>query len=162
MRKFLSNKAGATFNESMPNFTTNVRKEGLELIIKIARGTYGIINLLFIEEDKIVLAANWGDYFAYLQNEEVQLPRIEKTCPQLFSFLTEGKEGIHHIKSSEGTHLIGKFITVPKGENIFTCLTNDIIDDAFTICRLCLDLNNEIAANPPFPAWKARLGDLWE
>lgn len=64
MRKFLSTKAGATFNTSSPDFTINVRKDEIELIIKAEKGCYAIINMLPVEKDHVLLFANWGDYFS--------------------------------------------------------------------------------------------------
>lgn len=95
MRKFLSTTAGATFNEQTPNLTFAVRKACIELIFKIDRGVYAVINMSHGAKDKVLLTANWNRYFQRVKNPDVQIPRVQKTCPTLYKvWAAEDETGI--------------------------------------------------------------------
>lgn len=110
MRKFLSTKAGTTFNSSSPNFTVAVRKDGIELIIKAERGCYGVLNLFYVGKGKAIIETNWGNCFSYLSNPDVQMPRIKKNCPKLYKLIFEGIDGIYQIQAGTGYDAIGKVV----------------------------------------------------
>ena len=88
MRKVLSTTAGATFHNETSYMTLCVRKDYIELIFKIDRGVYIIINIAHVTPEKVVLFTNWGTYFDRLQNLPVQMPRIKANCPTLYAVLT--------------------------------------------------------------------------
>ena len=161
MRKFLSTKAGATFNTSSPNFTIAVRKDGIELVIKAKKGVYSIINMVYVGDDCLLLYADWGNYFSYLNNPDVQMPRIKKNCPTLYGCLTTD-EGICQMELSDDTTIIGELIRISEVKPMFCYIDQKIIDTAFDIFNTCNKIYSEIYHNPPFPAWKDRLKDLWE
>ena len=62
MRRLFSDKAGATFNESLPSVTVNVRKDCEELVSKVDKGVYAITNLVSAGNGQIRIIANWGRF----------------------------------------------------------------------------------------------------
>jgi hypothetical protein len=110
MRKFFSDKAGATFNFEMPTFTYAVRKNCIELIYKLNRGCYAILNLQRAAKNQLVLTANWHHYFNRIQNPAVQYPKIEKCCPKLYTILKgDDPDGVMQVESTDedGTKIYG-------------------------------------------------------
>ncbi len=162
MRKFLSSTAGATFYEGESNFTVNVRKDTIELIVKINRGVYGIVNLNQGPEGKLILMASWGKYFQRFQNPSVQLPKIEKTCPKLYQLLTMGYKDMNMIESylSEGMG-IAMLVDDNGSPNLLCNITDDLVDKVFDMVNALVEIVTEISKNPPFPAWKDGLGEVW-
>ena len=50
-------------------------------------------------EYKIMLLANWDNYFLRMQNPEAQLPRIKKNCPTLYVVLMdEDKDDVIQLR----------------------------------------------------------------
>lgn len=78
MRKWLDSKAGATYLTEAPNTTLCVKKDGIELIYKMDRGLYVVINVMRASATELMLLAEWGDYFDRLKNPDVQMPQIRK------------------------------------------------------------------------------------
>jgi len=77
MRKFLSSTAGASFNQELPTQTVCVRKDCVELIYKVKPSVYVVVSVLHVGDGEAMLFVNWGRYFDRLQNQQVQMPRIE-------------------------------------------------------------------------------------
>ena len=165
MRKFLDTKAGATFFEELPNLTINPRKDCVEIIFKLKPGLYAIINLRRFGKDEIMLFANWGNYFMRLQNPEAQLPRIKKTCPTLYAVLMgEDKDNVNQLRHKDAKNYetgLGVICKVDGEAPIFSLLNNDILDKVNMLVNKNVDIYNELNTNPPFPAWKDGLRDLW-
>ena len=165
MRKFLDTKAGATFFEELPNLTINPRKDCIEIIFKLKPGLYAIINLRRFGKDEIMLFANWGNYFMRLQNPEAQLPRIKKTCPTLYAVLMgEDKDNVNQLRHKDAKNYetgLGVICKVDGEAPIFALLNNDILDKVNMLVNKNVDIYNELNTNPPFPAWKDGLRDLW-
>lgn len=84
MRKLLDTKAGASFNQEMPDFTINVKKEYVELIFKMKPSIYVIVNLVRESDNKALLFTNWGNFFNRISNEKRQMPLIAKNCKVLY------------------------------------------------------------------------------
>ena len=60
MRKWLDSKAGATYLAEIPNTTLCVKKDGIELIYKMDRGLYIVINVMRAHATELMLLAEWG------------------------------------------------------------------------------------------------------
>ena len=166
MRKFLASTAGATFHEETPNLTFNVKKDTIEIINKLRPGVYLVINMLHAADDEVMFFAYWGSYFTRLQNPQVQIPKIEKCCPTLYTVMVgDDKDKVFEcdIVSSDGSKHHGFKINaeVPKGTALIHCLTDDVADTAFVLFNKCLKIYNDLAKNPPFPAWKDGLSEVW-
>ena len=83
MRKFLSGTAGASFNQDLANQTVCVRKDCVELIYKVRPSVYVVVSAVHVCDGEAMLFVNWGRSFDHLQNQQMQMPRIERNCPVL-------------------------------------------------------------------------------
>lgn len=168
MRKFFSSTAGATFNQETPNITVNVRKDCLELICKVNRGMYVVLNMVHNHLGGITLVANWGRYFDRLQNPQVQMPKIDKNCPTLSAVMhNEDKDKVYEIElgknhpDEEKIHGFALNIEVNGDLPLISSINKDVMDAAYTLVTKNLKMYNELFKTPPFPAWKDSLKDLW-
>lgn len=166
MRKFFSDKAGATFNQEMPTFTYAVRKNCVELIFKLNRGCYAILNLQRAPKDKLILTANWHHYFNRIQNPAVQYPKIKKCCPKLYTILKgDDPDGVMQMESTDedGTKIygFGMIIEDPQGESLPLTIDNDLMEAGRTLVNKVLAVYRELYHTPPFPAWKTGLEEIW-
>lgn len=166
MRKFFSDKAGATFNFEMPTFTYAVRKNCIELIYKLNRGCYAILNLQRAAKNQLVLTANWHHYFNRIQNPAVQYPKIEKCCPNLYTILKgDDPDGVMQVESTDedGTKIygFGMLIEDPQGESLPLTIDNDLMGAGRTLVNKVLAVYRELYHTPPFPAWKTGLEEIW-
>lgn len=168
MRRFLSHSAGATFNQETPNFTVKARKESVELIFKIDSGKYAILNMVHNQYDGLTLVSNWCRYFDRLRNPQVQLPMIEKKCPTLFAVMqSEDGDRVYEIEldpsqaGDEKVHGFALNVDAGKGTPLVAALTNDVLHAAYTLVNKCTKIYSELYRNPPFPAWKDGLMDVW-
>ena len=165
MRKVLSTTAGATFHNETTYMTFCVRKDYIEMIFKVDRGVYIIINIAHVTPEKVVLFTNWGTYFDCLQNLPVQMPRIKATCPTLYAVLTGddpddvGEVEIGH--PGDKGHGLGIFIDVPKNTPIMKCFSDKLLEAGRILCNKVMKVYHEIESNPPFPGWKTNLDELW-
>ena len=165
MRKLLDTKAGATFYEEMPNLTFSSRKDCIEFIFKLKPGVYVIINMTRGTEGKIMLYANWDKYFMRLQNPDAQIPRIKKTCPTLFAVLIgEDKDCVSllsHKNATSHERGFGIFCDGDTNAPLITQINNTLLDKVAMLVNKNVEIYNELNTNPPFPAWKDGLRDLW-
>jgi hypothetical protein len=165
MRNFFSDKAGASFYVQAPNYTSVIRKYYIELIFKIQKGHYGIVNMSAAGNGKAILSVCWNEYFKRLQNPAVQMPKIRKCCPTLYNILV-GEGTIYDGRINDPTDdkdydCICMEVDVPKDTALIHCLNRDIRDKANMLLNTCIDCYNELVKNPPFPAWKDGLDELW-
>lgn len=161
MRRLFSDKAGATFNECLPNTTINVRKECVELVSKLDKGVYVITNLIPIGNGKMMMAVNWGRFFDRFQNPKVQLPRCKATCPTLYQLLTKSIDGVMLVKKdSEKDYVVCKKVQM-SGVIPLLSITKELLDINRDFVNMMVDIYNELSHNPPFPGWKDGLDELW-
>ena len=165
MRKFLSSKAGATFNKERLEQTISVRKECVELIYKVKPSVYVVVSALRAGDGKVMLFVNWGRYFDRLQNERVQMPRIEKNCPTLYAaMIGEDADGVYECEcwpDGVAYHGFALNIEVPSKLSILECITPDMFSNGRLLANKCLKIYFELHRNSPFPAWKDGLDELW-
>lgn len=162
MRKFLSSTAGATFHEETPTFTINVRKEAIELIYKLAPSWYVIVNAVRMTKDEILLFCEWGHFFDRMKNLSVQMPRIEKNCPTLYGIL-KGKDadGVIDMYDHADSHVFGYRIPAPNDRAMIECITHEVVEKGLKLANKNLKVYRELFDNPPFPAWKDGLDEVW-
>lgn len=161
MRRLFSDKAGATFNDSLPTTTINVRKDCVELVSKVDRGVYAITNLVSAGNGQMRIIANWGRFFDRLQNPEAQLPRCKATCPTLYKLLTDSLDGIVLAKrKGENEYSVCKLVPMI-GVTPLLSITKEVLDINKDFVNTMIDICNELSHNPPFPGWKNGLEDLW-
>lgn len=162
MRRVFDTKAGASFNSSSPSITYSVRQKELEIIFKFNKGFFCIINVLYTVGDKLLLAANWGKFFDVIQNPDVQLSKVGKTCPTLYAIMIgENKDGIFYGKHSDGSHFIGIEVPRPKTDYLPELLTADTIKTAEKLSDTVYVCYRELFDAPPFPGWKKQLNEIW-
>ena len=167
MRKMLSTKAGATFSLDCPQYTIAVRKDVVEIIFKVKPGVYLVVNLSRVDATRGMLFVNWGSYWNRLTNEKLQLPKLEKCCPVLYEILTgDDKDGIIEMKfgatAEDAEHGFGLEVALPDKLSLLLCLTPSVINKAGIMKNKMLTIYNELVKNPPFPAWKTGLEEVWE
>ena len=166
MRKFLSSTVGATFHSDRPNHTFCVRKDSIELIGKLRPGVYAVIHLLRATDDKGLVFADWGTYFDRIKNPQVQLPQIKRCNPTLYEVLqVNEKSSIYQVTvgMSDGSKHRGFALPVAmdKKSPLLNSLTKEVSDAAFDLIDKCAKIYNELHDNPPFPAWKPGLNEVW-
>ena len=163
----LTTKAGATFNLECPDVTFAVRKDVVEIIFKIKPGVFIVVNLARVDDNKGMLFVGWGNFWSRMTNEKLQLPKIEKCCPVLYEILTgKDKDGILEMEfgtSSENfEHGFGLQVDLSDKLALHFCLNESIINKATLMRNRMLKVYNELVSNPPFPAWKSGIGEIWE
>lgn len=167
MRKFLSRTAGATFHEETPNVTICVRKTCVEIIFKLDKGLYAIVNVMHAENDEVLLIINWDQYLKRIQNPDVQIPRIKKCCQKLYDALVIADKGkvqsIEVFDSADNKNIdaFGIFVSVPANKPLISLITPEIHQKARELAQQGLDMYHELYNNPPFPAWKPGLKEVW-
>lgn len=165
--KVLSSKAGATFHQESPNVTFAVHKEHIEIVYKIKAGVYMIINFSRVDSENAVLFADWGNYWKRLSNEKAQIPKIKKCCPTLYKALVgEDEDGVSELyfgaTEADKHHGLGIDVKVPSSLPLILCLNATVLNTASALRKKTLTIYNELINNPPFPAWKYGLDDIWE
>ena len=139
MRKMLSTKAGATFSLDSPELTFAVRKDVVEIIYKVKPGVYMVVN------------------FA----------RVDATRGLLFELLTgDDKDGIMEMEfglsADDAEHGFGMEIGLSDKLPLLLSLNPAVINKAGALRKKMLTIYNELVTNPPFPAWKFGLDEVWE
>jgi len=165
MRKFFSSAAGASFNCELPNETICVRKDCIELIYKVKPSVYVIVSILHGSNEEMTLFVNWALYLDRINNPAIQMPMIEKNCPTLYTVLMgDDPDGVHECKCSfHGTMYNGFLLKVKKPFKaaVLECITPEMFSNGRLLANKCLNMYNELQVNPPFPAWKDGLKELW-
>ena len=165
MRKFLSSTAGASFNQEVGTQTICVRKDCVELIYKVKPSVYVVVSMVHVSDGEGMLFVNWAHYFDRLQNQQVQMPRIEKCCPTLYAVMTgDDADGVYECECKpDGTmyHGFALKVEVPKGLAILESITPEIFSKGRLLANKCLKMYLELHDNPPFPAWKDGLDEVW-
>ena len=167
MRKMLQSKAGGTFCMDCPDFTYVVRKDVVEIVFKVKPGVYLVVNFARVEGSRGMLFVGWGRFWDRLTNEKLQMPRIQKCCPVLYGIMTgEDKEGINEmsfgVSAEEADHGFGLEVVVPENLPLLLCLNASVLNKALSMRKKMLLVYNELVKNPPFPAWKEGIGEIWE
>ena len=167
MRRMLSTKAGAIFSYDCPQFTYAVRKDLVEIIYKVQPGVYLVVNFQRVDSTSGMLFVNWGRYWNRITNEKLQLPKVEKCCPVLFEVLMgDDKDGIGEMyfgmSKEDAEHGFGLNVALPDQLPLLLCLTPSVINKAGIMKNKMLTIYNELVKNPPFPAWKTGLEEVWE
>lgn len=125
-----------------------------------------IINLVRSENNEVLLMANWGNFFNRLQNPDVQIPKIKQCCPTLYGVLSgEDTDEIFHTscgkETSELIHGLALTCKVDENRFLISCITNEVLRLANKLVDKNISIYNELSSNPPFPAWRDGLMELW-
>ncbi len=165
LRKFLSSTAGASFNQELPTQTICVRKDCVELIYKVKPSVDVIVSMLHISDGEVMRFVNWSHYFDRLQNPQVQMPRIEKNCPTLYAVMTgDDPDDVYECDCKPDGIMYHGFslkVEIPSKVALLECITPEIFNKGRLLANKCLKIYLELQKNPPFPAWKDGLNELW-
>ena len=162
-----STKAGATFSLDCPQFTYAVRKDVVEIIYKVKPGVYLVVNLARVDATHGMLFVNWGRFWNRMTNDKLQMPKVEKCCPVLYEVLTgDDKEGITEMEfglsADDAEHGFGMEVGLSDKLPLLLSLNPAVINKAGVMRKKMLTIYNELVTNPPFPAWKSGLDEVWE
>ena len=146
MRKFLSSTAGASFNQEVATQTICVRKAAIKREESHARMSY--------------------------PKREQARPKVKdcveliyKVKPTLYAVMTgDDADGVYECECRpDGTmyHGFALKVEVPKGLAILECITPEIFSKGRLLANKCLKMYAELYDNPPFPAWKDGLDEVW-
>lgn len=163
----MSTKSGATFNLETPDMTFAVRKEVIEMVYKCKPGVFLTVNFSRVEAERGILFVNWGNYLKRLSNEKAQMPKLQRHCSTLFGILAgEDKDRVMKMDfgrfDEEYEHGFGVEVKISGQHPLLLCITPEVANKARMMCVKMLSVYNEIVTDPPFPAWKTGLDEVWE
>ena len=135
------------------------------IINKVKPSVYVIVSMLHIGDSEAMLFVNWANYLNRLRNEQVQMPKIEKNCPTLYAVMTgDDPDGVYECDCRpDGTmyHGFSLKVEVPSKVAILECISPEMFAKGRLLANKCLKMYSELIKNPPFPAWKDGLDELW-
>ncbi len=126
---------------------------------------YVVVSMLHIDDGEAMLFVNWSHYFDRLANPQVQMPKIEKCCPTLYAIMTDDDpDGVYECECQPDETMYHGFALktdVPSQLAIVECITPEIFSKGRLLANKCLEIYFELQKNPPFPAWKPGLDEVW-
>ena len=156
---FLQPKSTAAFYGGS-NLTFALRQSSPQVIMKIDRGVYGIVEVYATFNGGLMIMCSWDDFFTkHLTNPDVQFPKIYKECPKLGKSMSEGAvfDFIQAPVNGFGTE-----IPLKQGKYIINSFFSDeVLDTAQKVLQFNLDVHHEIMTKIPFPQWKRDLRELF-
>ena len=110
---------------------------------------------------------NLGKFWDRMTNETLQLPKIEKCCPVLCELLAgDNKDGIIErefgVSAEDAEYGFGMEVPLSDKLPLRLSLNPSVINTAGAMRKKMLTIYNELVTNPPFPAWKFGLDEVWE
>lgn len=164
MRNFLSNTAGATFFQG-ENISFIVRKEYIEYVVKLSKGTYGIVNLIASGPQQVSLFCSWGSFFDRVnhhQDTNQLFKMLGKQCPTVIDLFT-AKSGFECITLTFENNIggISKKVDLEKPLNAYRLVGNAaVITAMMDVLNFSCKLYNEILKSCPFEGWKKGLQEI--
>ncbi|WP_044262417.1 hypothetical protein [Bacteroides timonensis] len=164
MRNFLSNTAGATFFQGEKT-TVIIRKDYIEYVVKISKGTYGIVNLIVTNSKQVSLFCSWGNYFDRVNNHDDPnklFKMLEKQCPTVIDLFTV-KSGFECITLPDENNASGiaKRVDLDVFLQSYELVGNPAITAAMIeVLNYSCKLYNEIMKSCPFEGWKTGLREI--
>lgn len=164
MRNFLSNTAGATFFQGETR-TIIIRKDYIEYVIKLNKGTFGIINLIVTGPKQVSLFCSWGNYFDRVHNHEDPdklFKMVEKQCPMVIDLFTV-KSGFECITLPNENNVSGvsKRVDLDVFPSTYQLVGNAAVTATMIeVLNYSCKLYNEIQKSCPFEGWKTGLGEI--
>ena len=91
---------------------------------------------------------------------------VEKCCPTLYGiFKGTDPDGVFDMFSGDRdqteSHVFGFRIKAPNDGPMVECITHDVVKAGLKLANKNLKVYRELFENPPFPAWKDGLKELW-
>lgn len=110
---------------------------------------------------------NWGKFWDRMTNETLQLPKIDKCSPVLYELLigddkNGGIEVAFGLSTDDTEHGFGLEVSLSDKLPLLLSLNPSVINKAGAMRKKMQTIYNELVTNPPFPAWKSGLDEVWE
>ena len=158
---FISKRTSAQFyNDSQMTFL--VRKECVDIIFKIKRGTYLIVSVYSLSDNRLLLACEWAEFWNRLKcmrNRKDVLARLRKACPLAANIFTNTVSP--HFAYLDNEEKKGAVVVEMKApvitNSIADYLHERVIEKAIELMKYNLNLFSELEENCPFAAWRQDL-----
>ncbi len=155
---FLQSKVNASFYGGS-NLTFVVRQSSVQVIMKLDRGVYGVVEVSAADDNHVMVLCSWNDFFKkHLTNPDHQLSKFYTLCPKLGQALC-GESDISFIR--EPFNAFGMLVPFTHGRYPTMFLSDEIIDAAQKVLQFNLDIRHEIYTKIPFPQWKHDLCEMF-
>ncbi len=155
---FLQSKVNASFYGGS-NLTFVVRQTTVQVIMKLDRGFYGIVDIGVNDQNHVMVMCSWDDFFTkHFTNPDHQLSKFYTVCPKLGQSLC-GESDISYIRAP--LNAFGMLVPFTHGRYPTMFLSDDIIDASQKVLQFNLDIRHEIYTKIPFPQWKHDLCQLF-
>ncbi len=149
------------------NTTFVVRKDNVEVVVKMGKDTYAVVGISASGDNKVSIFCSWNSYFRRLYSAKDPagiLAVLAKDCPKLLDLATkEGEFAFINYPSGNGEMEtgIGKEIDVKFGKNFVTSVVNDeILLQAFNLINFNLAIYHEILEHCPIEEWRKGLAEV--
>lgn len=138
---FLQSKVNASFY-SGSNLTFVVRKTDVQVIMKLDRGIYGVVEVGAYDDHTAMVLCSWEDFFKkHFTNPDLQLAKFYTLCPKLGKALC-GESEISFI--SGHLNAFGKSAPLKRGRFATMFLSDEIFETAQEVLRYNIEIRNEI------------------
>ena len=156
---FLQPKVNASFYGGS-NLTFAIRQSAPQVIMKIDRGVYGVVEINATTDHGLMVMCSWDNFFdRHFTNPDVQFPKLYKECPKLGKSMTN--EGDFDFVQAP-VNGFGTEIPLKHGKYIINSFFSDeVLDMAQKVLQFNLDVYHEIGTKIPFPQWKRDLRELF-
>ncbi len=155
---FLQPKVNASFYGGS-NLTFAVRQSTVQVIMKLDRGFYGIVDIGVNDKSHVMVMCSWEDFFKkHFTSPDHQLAKFYSVCPKLGQALC-GESDISFIR--EPLNAFGMLVPFTLGRYPTMFLSDEIIGAAQTVLQYNLDIRREIITKIPFPQWKHDLCQMF-
>ena len=156
---FLQPKSPASFYGGS-NLTVALRQDRAQVIMKIDRGIYALVDVIATDEHHVMVMCQWGGFMTkHLTNPEQQIAKFYDACPELRKALT-GASDIDFIQSP--TDGFGKEMPMKHRKYIFcSFFAEEVIDMAREVMQRNLIIYHEVVTKIPFPQWRHDIKDFF-
>lgn len=154
---FFTKRSPARFYNGS-QLTFFVEKECVDIIFKVRRGVYLMVQVYSLSGDRLLLACNWGEFWNRLKkmrNRQDVLSRLKKTCPLAANIFTNTVSP-HFVyldkeqtKGAVAVEMKAPVVT----NNISDYLHEKVVEKAFELMKYNLNLHVELEEKCPFPQW---------
>ena len=156
---FLQPKSPASFYGGS-NLTCALRQDRAQVIMKIDRGIYALVDVIATDEHHVMVMCQWDGFMTkHLTNPEQQIAKFYDACPELRKALT-GASDIDFIQSP--TDGFGNEMPMEHRKYIFcSFFAEEVIDMAREVMQRNLIIYHEVVTKIPFPQWRHDIKDFF-
>lgn len=149
----------------MKNVSFIVRKDYIEYVVKLSKGTYGIVNLIVTGSKQVFLFCSWGNYFDRVNNHgdtNKLFKMIEKQCPAVIDLFT-AETGFEHITLPNENNIggVSKNVDLERVLRSYELVGDPAVTAAMIdVLNFSCKLYNEILKSCPFEGWRKGLQEI--